>query len=321
MYIRSRIVFNQAGDGGAGGAAGSGGGTNPPGGGGPSLNGGAATPPVGAGAGQPPPGNAPAGGGPTVVIPENWKQALPPELQSDPNLAVIKDLPGLAKSYVNAQKMIGVDKIPVPSKHATEDEWRQVHYKLGLPEKFDDYKGAVKVAKEAGLNEQFVGQFIEQAHKHGVLPKQAQAVLDWFTQASKAGTDDIVKAHQNALTQELEGVKKHWGQKYDEGVSAAQTLMKKFASPEDMQYLMKNGYDKDPRLIKIFGDVGLNLLKEGDLPGGPGTGGSKMTPAQAKEELNKIYAQMASHPAFDKGHPNHSAAVAEMDRLSAMARG
>ena len=38
----------------------------------------------------------------------------------------------MAKSLVNAQSMIGVDKIAIPGKHATDEDWGEV-WRKGLP--------------------------------------------------------------------------------------------------------------------------------------------------------------------------------------------
>jgi hypothetical protein len=42
----------------------------------------------------------------------DWRTGLDESLRTDPSLADIKDISGLAKSYIHAQKMIGRDKLP-----------------------------------------------------------------------------------------------------------------------------------------------------------------------------------------------------------------
>ena len=73
----------------------------------------------------------------------NWKEALPEEVREDPSMQAIQTVDNLAKSYVNAQKMIGADKIIVPNKYAEENEWQDVFTKLGLPESPDKYEISV----------------------------------------------------------------------------------------------------------------------------------------------------------------------------------
>ena len=40
-----------------------------------------------------------------------------------------KDVNGMAKGYMNAERMIGADKIAIPGKSATPDEWRESLHK------------------------------------------------------------------------------------------------------------------------------------------------------------------------------------------------
>ena len=60
--------------------------------------------------------------------------SLPEDLRAEPSLRNFTDPVSLAKSYVHAQRMIGADKIPLPGKSATDDEWRQVYKRLGAPD-------------------------------------------------------------------------------------------------------------------------------------------------------------------------------------------
>ena len=64
----------------------------------------------------------------------DWRSALDEGLRSDPTLADIKDLNGLAKSYVHAQRMVGKDKLVIPGEGADPTEWDSFYEKLGRPQ-------------------------------------------------------------------------------------------------------------------------------------------------------------------------------------------
>ena len=53
----------------------------------------------------------------------DWKASLSDEIRNEKSLENISDISSLAKGYVHAQKLVGADKIPVPNKHATEEDW------------------------------------------------------------------------------------------------------------------------------------------------------------------------------------------------------
>ena len=108
----------------------------------------------------------------------NWKDGLPDDLKTEKALESIQDIPGLAKSYIHAQKMIGSDKIPVPNKYATDEDWQAVYNKLGRPETPDAYEFNLK--DNSNIDENALKGFKETAHKNGLLPKQAEAIMNFY---------------------------------------------------------------------------------------------------------------------------------------------
>ena len=67
----------------------------------------------------------------------DWKNALPDDVKTDPSLADIKDVGGLAKSYIHAQKMVGTDKISLPTENATPEEMSTFYDRLGRPKEYE----------------------------------------------------------------------------------------------------------------------------------------------------------------------------------------
>merc|ERR1712196_598310 len=86
----------------------------------------------------------------------------------------------LAKSYIHAQKLVGADKIPVPNKHATEDDWNAVYSKLGRPETPDGYK--FNLPEDQKVNEEGLKVFADHAHKLGLLPNQAEGMVKFYNE-------------------------------------------------------------------------------------------------------------------------------------------
>ena len=68
----------------------------------------------------------------------DWRASLAEDIKTDKSLASIKDVNSLAKSYIHAQKLVGVEKIPLPNKHATEEDWNVVFDKLGRPKSAEE---------------------------------------------------------------------------------------------------------------------------------------------------------------------------------------
>lgn len=108
-----------------------------------------------------------------AVAAPNFLESIPEELRSEPSLRNFQDAGSLAKSYVHAQRMIGADKVSIPSKSATPDEWRQVYQKLGAPDAADAYQ-------LDGMDDTAAGQLRQQAFEAGLSQNQAKAVADFY---------------------------------------------------------------------------------------------------------------------------------------------
>lgn len=243
---------------------------------------------------------------------QEWIKALPDDLKAEKMFANFKNVEDLARSFVNAQKLIGRDKIPVPDpKVATEADYQAVFKKLGLPEDAKDYK--MEIAQDAGLDPGFLDKIKVEAHRLGVLPKQLEKLLGWYSGESKEVMKehtakmqaDHVAAHR-ALSQE-------WGKAYDKNLMAAQITLKDGATPEEIKYLEEQGLTTNATLIRIFSKLG-NKFKEGELKGGTNNFGSVLPPATAKAEANRIMGD-ASHPYNQSGHVNHKQAVEQVQAL------
>lgn len=262
---------------------------------------------------QTPPNNGGAGNA-SVVFPENWKLGLPQELQESGALAVIHDIPSLAKSYINAQKLVGADKIALPSKHATPDEWREVYHKLGLPKELKDYK--LEAAKDSVLSKDFAPALAQKAHELGIMPQQAQQMMAWFEDLNKNAMAEMTKSQETSLAENIAGLKKEWGAAFDDKLNDARNALKHFGDQEVLQHLERTGLANDTQLVRLFSKVA-EVLKEDGIIQDSGSGTGRMTPTAAREEYGRILSNM-DHPYYIKDHPNHKAAVAEVTKLMRM---
>lgn len=252
-------------------------------------------------------GNAAAGG-----TASDWRSQLPTELQENVTLKKYDSVSTLAGAYLNAQKLIGADKIVVPNENTTEEQWTEIYRKLGSPEALDKYD--VKFQEGASLDKKFTDEFKSLAHKSGILPKQAQALADWFSTINKGSEAELLAQRQAAVTKGLGDLKTEWGTAYDQNLARAKKVVNSLGDKKLLDFLDNSGAGDDPAIIKLFAKVGQTLWGEDSLVGESGGGSSVMTPAEAKEATNKIMADM-KHPYHLKDHPGHKAAVAEVQQL------
>ena len=107
---------------------------------------------------------------------------IPEEIRGHKSLEHISDVGALAKSYVNAQSMIGADKVAIPGKHATPEDWDEVYRRLGRPDTPDEYELINEVPDGVAVDDDLVSWFKGAAHEVGLTGPQAQKLLEGYNQ-------------------------------------------------------------------------------------------------------------------------------------------
>ena len=315
-HWQNRVLMDAASDAGGAGGSGASGGTSlltasdGKGGAAPAAGGPAAG--AAPNTGNAPTGNTGGGAAPQGNAVADWKLALPKELQENPSLKKFTDLSAMAGSYVSLEKLIGADKVVIPGQHATDDDWKKVFTKLGLPEDVTKYD--VKFKEGISLQKDFVEEFKKTAHASGILPKQAQALADWFVAKNEGSEAQVIQMRKQQQDTAIDGLKTEWGKDFDFNVSRAKSVLSKFADKALMEYLDTSGLGSDANLVRLLSKVGGEMFKEDKIVNNDGDSVSQFSPSQARAEAVKIQADM-KHPYNIKEHPGHKAAVDEVRKL------
>jgi hypothetical protein len=223
---------------------------------------------------------------------------------SNPALGPIQSKEDLLKGYINAQKMIGADKIPVPGKYAEDTEWDGVFKKLGLPE-LDEYN------LDAGLleNKDFFEAFRKEAHEARVLPNQAQKLYNWYNEYSKNALDTMQAGIEQRQIEAEETLKEEWGEEYEANLRSARLALKAIDDTNLNAYLDETGMGDNPVMIRALSKLGSRLVDDKILGEGSALTSGK---EQSQAFVNDVMAN-ANHPARDKAHPLHKQAVRELE--------
>lgn len=265
------------------------------------------TPPP-AGGGTPPPagGGTPPQASGGVPPTASWRDSLPDDLKSSAPLSLINDIPTLAKSYLHAQSLVGKKGVvaPDPSK-ATPEEWKAFFKEIGQPDldKYEIKKG------ERQLSDDAFKLFKEKAHTLGLLPKQAQELFDWYSDAEATNKGEATKQQKLAQEGELLKLKNEWGAGYDKEVAGAKLFINEIL-PDFKDHIAKSGLGNDPQFIRMVAKAS-KLLGEDKLRGAA-TGGFGMTPAEAQKKIDAVRND-DKHPYFNSSHHGHQAALLEME--------
>lgn len=224
----------------------------------------------------------------------------------------------LVKSYVNAQKLIGADKMMVPNENFTDEQWKDVYKKLGLPESVDKYSVESKKIENFEMNKDFMEGIKKAAYESGVLPKQAQKLVDFM---SEFVANDIKQAQLKHVEQVERGVnelKSIWGEGYQKEIQVAEQGISHFADKADLDALREAGVLDNPAVVKLFNKIGKALNSE-DSFSDEGKKGFGLTPDEIREEIRSMYSP--GNPFMVKTHPDHKHAVEKMLKYQEMLHG
>jgi hypothetical protein len=237
--------------------------------------------------------------------------SLPEDLRAEPSLRNFTDPVSLAKSYVHAQRMIGADKIPLPGKSATDDEWRQVYKRLGAPDSAKGYD--FKVSPDA-MRDTEIEAFRAAAFEAGLNGKQAGRIaqfLEGTVTQSRAAMEESLQAVRYEGEQEL---RQEWGQAFDQQVQLAHKAAVTFLGNTDLLDTVELADGRllgdHPAIVKMFANLAKEI-GEDNLLGDASE--LVMTPAEAQNKISEMTRQ--GTPYWDKFHPEHRAYVDEALRL------
>lgn len=272
------------------------------------------SPDGGTGAGAP----AGAAAGASGAAGASFADSLPEDIRGEAAFKDIKDLGGLAKGYLHAQKLIGHPPERLLTLPAGDDpkEWDGIWSKLGRPESPEKYD--VKTPDGVKEDPAFKGNFLKQAHQNGLTTKQAKGLYDWYT-AELASANAAGKTAAQAKLAEAEGkLKTEWGAAYDQNLTLARQALEHYGDA-DLKAALNEGLGNDPRVIKVFAKLGKQLSEDG-LVGKSSGAGAVASPAEAQQQINALKADKAFTQVYlDKRAPGHAEAVERMTRLYAQA--
>ena len=234
---------------------------------------------------------------PTAQPTPSWKDSISEEYRKDPNIEKFTEADALAKSYINAVKMIGQDKIAVPNKNSTEEAWEEAYTKLGRPEDPSKYTVSIPEDYQPFFEEKNLDEFKNVAHKIGLNDKQVGALLEYQMNTIKH-EEENEPAEISRQKSETESVlKQEWGYDYDKKVAAADRALKVYGDDE-LRYLITNSSaGNNPAVIRFFARLGQEVTE--DMAQNTQNNRLSVSPLDAKDEIAKIMSD-ANH-AYHKG--------------------
>ena len=242
---------------------------------------------------------APAEAGEAPSGSDDWLASLPPELATDPSLQHIGSVEGMAKSYINAQKMVGSEKLAIPGNWATEEDWDLVYNKLGRPAEAGDY--------DLGEMEgDMADWFREAAHQSGLSDRQ-------FAGQATVMSEEAMETHRADVETEL---RQEYGGDFDDKMARANELLREFEAPDLTEIQLADGslLGDNPELVRLMVNISDYVAEQISEDG---LAGRDSRPGLTDEDLQSRMSEMTAKnsPYWEKHHPEHDRVVNEVLRL------
>ena len=247
-----------------------------------------------------------------------WKDSISEVYRNDPNIEKFTEIDALAKSYINATRMIGQDKMIVPNKNFTEDQWEEAYIKMGRPESFDKYTLDTK-SDVVPLDEQAIKNFQEQSFKLGLNNQQANGILDFYKSNMEAADKQAKVDAETTQAQAQQLLRQEWGREYDTNINKAKSLANANLAPEVLELQLSDGsrLGDNVDVIKGFAKIA-NMLSEDKILSTESENMDKSEDIQT--EIDQIMNDK-NGPYWNKSHPNHDKVVQQVYTMREMLDG
>lgn len=245
------------------------------------------------------------------AAPTSFLDSISEEYRNNPSIKSFTNVNDMAKTLIHAQRMIGADKIALPGKSATDDEWRAIYQKLGAPDDPQKYEFS---AETKVLDESAIGEFRNAAFEAGLNNRQADTVakfMDTTLQTAQAKFEQQAEELRYGGEQEL---RKEWGQAFDQRVELAYKAAVDTLGDANLLDEIKLADGRmlgdHPAIVRMFAKIA-EQIGEDNLIGD--TTEMVMTPNEASQRISEMTRR--DSPYWDKMHPEHDKYVQEVLRL------
>jgi len=250
----------------------------------------------------------------------DFLQTIPEELRDHPSLSPIKDVENLARSYVNAQRLIGADKIPVPV-NPTDEDLDNIYNRLGRPESSDGYEIGVDGNI---ITEDVAKSYADVAHKLRLTPDQASGILEYYKGMANSASEISVEAEAQQRNQTEMTLRKEWGDDFDARIEDAGKIAQQFGGGELLEMQLADGtkVGNHPDFIKAFAKMAefrQSVTSEDTVSDAPTS--SMVTRQSAQQEIDAIMNDK-SHAYWDRKNViGRQAAIERVQELMGVLHG
>ena len=236
-------------------------------------------------------------------------ESLPDDIRHEPVLKNFKSWDALAKSYVHANRKLGVPSDQLMQIPQGENaDWNGVYKAMGRPDTPDQY--------ELNGTGEMADNFRNQAHQLGLSQQQASELMNWYSEVQSGGDSSDDEDFASEQVQWVADLQKEWGDSYIKNTKLAERAFRQFGSEDALEVMNATGLGSHPSLVKMFSQIGQFLAEDGQLTGNQQGRIGGITPGSAKTRIDELLNdQDFTTRYYDQYHPRHQDAVTQMQRL------
>jgi len=220
---------------------------------------------------------------------EGWRDTLPEDIRGEKVFDRVSNFEGVMKSLASAEKMIGRDKVPIPTEASTDVEWDAFYVAGGRPETAADYnftrpEELPEEQPEEHYNQELATAAQELFHKIGLSKKQANALFAFnnnnaIAQLAKNAQDD-----KFAMEELKNGLYKDWGNAYEQKKNFGNVAIEEgVRGDEEFKIRLTQKFGNDPDFIRFAANLGSKFSETGSPPAA-----MIPTPGDIQDQINAI---------------------------------
>jgi len=238
-----------------------------------------------------------------------WYENLPPDYSNDPDVTKYNSLEEYVKGNREVRKLIGKDKVVVPSDKSSDEDKAEFYKKLGRPDKAEDYvvpEAPEGMPDEVKIRPENLGQIKSRLHEMGLNKKQFAEAISLVDELNLKSYNQDLEAAQKLKETTLTSLNAEWGAAAETKIDGAQKVINTFFANKTMHKafpILAN----DKGFVQAMSEIAESMGEDRIA----GTPRATMTPVEAKTKLDALMAGSLpeSKAYYDDTNPEHQAVV------------
>jgi len=229
---------------------------------------------------------------------EGWQGTLPEGYREESSLSTVKDARTLAKMFVDTKRMVGKDKIAIPTDVSTEAEWEAYYKAGGRPETVADYGLKAPEDIPAEISElvfpkERLSSWQDRFFKAGISKKAADQFIAAYAQDVLLDLQNQKNTEEAEMAELKSGLLADWGNAYAQKEHLGNVAVEEGTLGDgEFKKRLTDKFGNDPDFIRFASNVG-SKFAEGKSP----NFSAVPTPSDLQTQIDAITA----NPLYTKG--------------------